>query len=88
MEGKGQKQRDVEAIEVVSGPWVANTGRVWMEYFNQLNISQVSRASYPEVNGIHFYRDAYIPLHLCKIIISHVAAKSKWFCFLLYRLLH
>lgn len=79
MERKGQKQRDVEAIKVVSGPWVANTGlkvkgRIWMEDFNQLNISQVSRARYPKVNGIHFYSDAYIPLHLCKIIIfNHVA---------------
>ena len=53
-------------------------GRIWMEDFNQLNISQVSRASYPKVNGIHFYSDAYIPLHLCNIIIfNHVATKSK-----------
>ena len=53
-------------------------GRIWMEDFNKLNISQVSRASYPKVNGIHFYRDACIPLHLCKIIIfNHVATKSK-----------
>lgn len=81
MERKGQKQRDVEAIKVLGYPTLALSkvkGRIWMEDFNQLNISEVSRASYPKVNGIHFYSDAYTPLHLCKIIIfNHVATKSK-----------